>query len=383
MALYKRGDVWWYEFQFQGARIRESSGLTNKFAAAQVERKRLSDLENRAAGLPRRTRVPMFSIASDKYLAAKKSDWQPSTYTIEQINIGHLEPHFGAGLLNDITADDVGVYRDRRAVAGASPKTIALELGTLRAILRHNDQDATWKAIAKKITLGKSKKIGRCISTDEESALLTECRKSRSRSIYVAVVLALQACLRLDEIRQLQWRHIDLVRRTITVGQSKTSAGEGRVVPISPLLFSALTAWAAQFPNRKLSDFAFPSEKYGQPKKGESAKVYAVDVTRPLGTFKYAWNDVRERAGVSCRFHDLRHTAITRLLDSGVSHPVVAEIAGWSTSTAIRMIKEVYGHIGLATRQRAIAQRDQFMIEQALSSPQKSPQMQPATNTIQ
>jgi hypothetical protein len=44
-----------------------------------------------------------------------------------------------------------------------------------------------------------------------------------------------------------------------------------------------------------------------------------------------------------------------------VPHPVVAEIMGWSTSTAIRMIKEVYGHISLATRQRAMEQKEIFI----------------------
>src|SRR5262249_23043811 len=63
-----------------------------------------------------------------------------------------------------------------------------------------------------------------------------------------------------------------------------------------------------------------------------------------------------------------------RMLDAGVSHPVVAEIMGWSTSTAIRMIREVYGHISLATRLRAIEQVEAFM--QAQNPPQgphKSP----------
>jgi hypothetical protein len=44
-----------------------------------------------------------------------------------------------------------------------------------------------------------------------------------------------------------------------------------------------------------------------------------------------------------------------------VTHPVVAEIMGWSASTAIRMIREVYGHISLATRQRAMEQLERFM----------------------
>jgi hypothetical protein len=52
---------------------------------------------------------------------------------------------------------------------------------------------------------------------------------------------------------------------------------------------------------------------------------------------------------------------------------VVAEIMGWSTSTAIRMIKEVYGHISLATRLRAIEQVEAFMLAQKLLDPPQNP----------
>jgi integrase len=48
---------------------------------------------------------------------------------------------------------------------------------------------------------------------------------------------------------------------------------------------------------------------------------------------------------LQCRFHDLRHTAVTRLLEAGIPYPVVASIMGWSAATAIRMAKR-YGHIG-------------------------------------
>ena len=37
MSLCKRGEIWWYDFQLNGVRIRESSGLTQKSAAAQAE----------------------------------------------------------------------------------------------------------------------------------------------------------------------------------------------------------------------------------------------------------------------------------------------------------------------------------------------------------
>jgi integrase len=277
-------------------------------------------------------------------------------HVIETTNIRHLSPQFGRRLLTDISADAVGAYRADRLEAGAAPKTVTLELGTLRALLRHNDLDEVWSRIKKKVRFDKGEKLGRCISIDEETQLLSECRNSRSRSLYVAVVIALEACLRYSEIRLLRWQQIDMARRSITVGKSKTDAGEGRAIPMSRFLYETLVVWAARFPDRKLNQFVFPSEKYGQ-----GGKVYAIDVTRPIGTFKYAWKDARKRAGVQCRFHDLRHTGCTRLLDSGVPHPVVAEIMGWSTSTAIRMIKEVYGHISLATRQRAMEQKEFFI----------------------
>jgi integrase len=173
----------------------------------------------------------------------------------------------------------------------------------------------------------------------------------------------------------MRWSQVDFQQRTITVGASKTDAGENRVVPMSSVLYHTLTMWADQFPLRKATHFVFPRERYGH--KGV---VYNMDATKPIGTWKYAWKDARKRAGVSARFHDLRHTGCTRLLDSGVSHPIVAEIMGWSASTAIRMIKEVYGHIGLDAKMRAMQQAENF--PGPARSPQKSPQLDVAGRVV-
>jgi integrase len=44
-------------------------------------------------------------------------------------------------------------------------------------------------------------------------------------------------------------------------------------------------------------------------------------------------------ASLKCRFHDLRHTAVTRLLEAGIPYSVVASMMGWSAATAIRKAK--------------------------------------------
>jgi integrase-like protein len=56
---------------------------------------------------------------------------------------------------------------------------------------------------------------------------------------------------------------------------------------------------------------------------------------------------------VQCRFHDLRHTGCTRMLEAGVSFPVLAVLMGWSPATTVRMAKR-YGHIGQAALRTAV-----------------------------
>ncbi len=356
MSLYKRGNVWWYRFEFQGSPIRESTGLTNKEAARAAEGVRHTALRQSRAGVIPKFRVPLFSRAADEYLKIKKDDWAAKTATIEEYNIGHLKPTFGSKLLSDISPEDVAAYRSARIAAGAAGKTVALELGTLRAVLFSYDLDSVWKSIRRKVKLAKAEKVGRVIATDEEAALLIECRRSRSRSLHVAVTLAFWTCTRLSELRLLRWRQVDFNRRVVTVGKSKTEAGEGREIPLTAGATRALQSWAANFPNRKPIDYVFPVEKYG-----EGGKVYGQDVTKPIGTWKEAWEAAKKRAGVECRWHDMRHTACTRLLEAGVPYAVVAEIMGWSASTAVRMMREVYGHVGPASRRQAMDQMEKFM----------------------
>lgn len=358
--IYRRGNVWWYKFSFQSTIIRESTGLTSKDAARHAERKRHTELREGRAGVSQRKRVPLFNTAADEYLSNKKSEWATSTATGEAINIRHLKSFFAHHLLTDITAADVSQYRDQR-LKEVAPKTIALELGALRALLRFHDFDSTWSGIRKKIKLAKAEKVGRVISKVEESALLVECQRSRSRSLYPAVVTALEAGMRLSEIRRLRWLQIDFQAGEVTVGKSKTDAGEGRVIPMSQRLYHVLSAWACNFPERKPAHAVFPSENVGQPKRENGERtVYNSDPMTPINSWKEAWEASKKRAGVQMRFHDLRHTAITRLLNAGVSHLVVGELAGWSAATTIRMAKEVYGHISRQARHEAIMLRERY-----------------------
>lgn len=350
MSLYRRGDMWWYKFRFAGQMIRESSKSESKTVARDAERVRRRELEQGFNRIERHRSAQLFSTSAEDWLKAKKAHLAPRSVAIEQANLKHLNPYFGKMLLSDIRADDISTYQTTRQEAGAAPKTVNLETGTLRAVLRKN---RLWFAIQPDVRMLRVREdVGRAISHSEEASLLEACRASRSRSLYPAVLLALNTCMRYSEIRFLCWEQIDLKTCTLTVGLSKTESGTGRVLPLNDRAVAILGFWASLFPKREPSHFVFPSERYGASGDGFTV-VYDTDPTKPIGRWKEAWESAKSRAGVSCRFHDLRHTGCTRMLEVGVPFSVVATIMGWSPSTTVRMTRR-YGHIGQNAQREAI-----------------------------
>jgi hypothetical protein len=81
-------------------------------------------------------------------------------------------------LLCDIRGEDVAGYQVARLQEQAAPKTVNVEVGTLRAVLRKN---RLWFAIQPDVRmLRASDDVGRAISREEETALLAACRAGRN-----------------------------------------------------------------------------------------------------------------------------------------------------------------------------------------------------------
>ena len=150
-------------------------------------------------------------------------------------------------------------YQADRLKEGAAPKTVNLEVGTVRAILQKN---RLWAAIQPDVRMLRAREdVGRAISRDEEAALLEACRASRSRSLFPVVLIALNTCMRYSELRLLAWGQVDLNSCTLTVGHSKTVSGTGRILPLNDRAIAILGFWASLFPLRESSHFVFPAER--------------------------------------------------------------------------------------------------------------------------
>jgi integrase len=372
--LYRRGRFWWYRFKFGGAEIRESARTASKTVARRIERERRRQLEEGAGGV-RRRRPKLFRTAAEEWLDVKRPSLSPSTVKIEKLNLEHLKPFFGGILTCDVEAADVARYQEKRQAEGASAGTVNLEVATLRAILRRT---GLWAALQPDVRmLPEAEDVGRAISEDEERRLLHECAASRSRALYPAVVLALNTGLRFGELVGLRWKQADLAAGRLVVGKSKTKAGTGRIVPLNAQARAVLAMWADRFPNRLPEHYVFASEKYGQ-----GGAVYASNPEKPIGDLKEAWEAAKRRTGdkekaipaVVCRWHDLRHTFCSRLVESGHSLPILAALMGWSPATTARMAKR-YGHVSQDALRGVVASLDRpdFEAEGAQKVAQSAP----------
>jgi integrase len=350
--LYRRGKVWWYKFKFGGRLLQESAKTASKDVARRAELKRRRDLEEGFHGLRKREAPQTLKAAADAWLEMKKPTLAPKSYSIEKTNLGHILPVLGQRLLTDLDAADISRYQQARLKESAAPKTINLEVGTVRAILRRH---RLWGNLQPDVRMLKTRDdIGKALDAKEEKALLDACADSRSRSLLPAVLLALNTGIRYGELRLLRWEQVDLRQRTVRVGISKTEAGTGPTVPLNDRATKILQFWAERFADRKPKHFVFPSERYGAGGDKFEACVFDTDPTRAIKSWKEAWESARDRAKVTIRFHDLRHTCVTRMLEGGVPLSVVASLLGWSAATTARMAKR-YGHIGQVAQRQAVA----------------------------
>jgi integrase len=166
-------------------------------------------------------------------------------------------------------------------------------------------------------------------------------------------------------------RRLKLLVAELSLHGEALKAGTGRVIPLSQRAMAAMTFWATHFPERKPEHYVFPAERYGAAGDVFCAKAYDVDPSKPIGSIKEAWEAAKLRAGrilagesketdskakfapLVCRFHDLRHTAVSRMLNAGIPIAKVAKIAGWSPATMVRMAAR-YGHFSLIDLRGAV-----------------------------
>lgn len=230
--------------------------------------------------------------------------------------------------LHDLSTTHVSAYRDVRALV-VKPGTISRELSLLHNVIDVARKD--WgiplasNVVAQVRRVPVKNERDRRLKAGELQALANALATTRNRLIRPAIMLAIETALRRGELLSLTWNAIDRQHRTIHVPHTKT--GYARTIPMTDEACTILEAL---------------------PVTGE--RVFPIT---PMA-LRLAWNRVRTKAGVpDLRFHDLRHEAISRFAEMGLS---TAELAAISGHRDLRMLAR-YTHIQPSALARKLAGR--------------------------
>jgi integrase len=337
--------VWWCSFRFAGKRYRESTMTTRKTLAVEYEKTRRLEIERQYAGLsvdePARSRIRTVTEAVKAYNAGYSVNHRENSKAWVAERSAHLERLLGNVVLLDPTETRIRAYMSARLAEGVGNRTVNMEL-----LILSRAAGRTWRELWPKVKrLEENHDVGQALSAEEEKRLLEAAAASRSPLILPFIQVALVTAMRSGEIRALRVGQLDWKARSLRVGKAKTRAGAGREIPMNEDLAgiaAAQVAWLRkQFGAEPRPDWhLFPFSSHGWP----------LDPMRPATTLQTAWESVRAAAGVDCRFHDLRHTALTKMAEAGVPESTMLALAGHMS----RAMLERYSHIRMQAKREAV-----------------------------
>jgi integrase len=149
----------------------------------------------------------------------------------------------------------------------------------------------------------------RVLTRTEETRLLAACDDPRRVHLRPIIICALDTGMRRGEIFKLRWEDVDLSRKVMRIEATHTKTLKRRDVGITDRLAAEL---------ERMRRF-----------KGRASLVFGV-----TDTVKRSFATACRIAGIKdLRFHDLRHTAATRLIQAGLGLAEVARILGHSHSS--------------------------------------------------
>jgi len=204
----------------------------------------------------------------------------------------------------------------------------------LRQILKRYKQ---WNRLADDVKmLPKASKPARVLIVEEKARLLETSRVKPAWLVArCAALLALNTTMRGCELKGLRRKNVDLFEKAITIERHSTKTDAGaRMIPLTRDAVLAMAEATAP------EHYVFPACENG-----------IIDPIKPMKWWRSAWRSLTQAAGLKgLRFHDLRHQAITELLEKGLSDHAIMEIAG----NVFKEMLAYYSHMRLNAKREAL-----------------------------
>src|SRR5215469_1733247 len=155
MAVYKRGNVWWYKFDWNGELIRASTKQTNKLSAEQIAAARKTQFAKGGVGIEEKKPVPTLQEFAPRFLSQISTDCgkRPATVSFYERKLHALLRYrtFAASRLDKIDEEMIDEFKQAcrrmtsRRKRPLSVVSINRELATPRRLLRLAQK---WKIIS-------------------------------------------------------------------------------------------------------------------------------------------------------------------------------------------------------------------------------------------
>ncbi|MFZ2171052.1 MAG: site-specific integrase [Methylococcaceae bacterium] len=264
----------------------------------------------------------------DRYLSTAKLTKVQDEHT--GLHLRRWKDEIGYMLLSDVTADVITQLKDKllnEEFRGKprSPTTVLRYMASLSTVFTTAVRDWAWLEDSPMKNIKKPKAARgrvRFLSDDERERLLTACKQSRNKQLYLCVILAISTGMRQAELFNLIWADIDLKAGYLILHETKN--GERRRVPLAGHCLELLREHAKV--RRLDTPLLFP---------GVKNLLQPIDLQQP-------WETARKNAGIAdFTWHDLRHCTASYLAMNGASMADIAAVLGHKTLQMVRR----YAHL--------------------------------------
>lgn len=361
MTIFKRGNVYWYKFMWNGEMIRESTRQGNDKKARNIESAHRTALANGLVGIREKKPAPALATFLEKdfvpFVEAKHT-YKPATAEYYRDGANMVCKCDFASLPMDKISDQ---HAQQFAAKYARLSASRINCG-LRSLRRALNLAFEWGKLERpvKITLAKGERQrDRVLTAVEWERYIAHCPQPWQD----ASLLIRGTGMRPGEVFALRWENIHLngTGGLIQVTEGKTKAAR-RMLPMVPAVYAALKArWEVM--GKPEEGWLFPTgSREGHLNKDTAKDQHKRAIDR--ANAKAKTDGAKEI--VPFQPYILRHTALTQLANSGCDVFTLARIAGHSSIT----ITQRYVHPQADAIERAFLQVEQAALPEPLPANQ-------------
>ncbi len=287
-----------------------------------------------------------------------------SLYQYTQIGRQHIVPRLGAIKLKGLRPDQIQTLYNEELDKGVSARTVLLTHSVLhKALNQALKLGLIGRNPAQAVSRPKvTHKEMRVLTSDQARTFLSAADSTRYQALFH---LALHTGMREGELLGLKWEDPDWVTRQLQVKrQLQRTPGKGLVFAEPKTAAGRRTIILSKSMVEKLHEHMDDQDQIRQQageKWQENGLIFPTTIGTPMAA-RNMYEDFKKllkRIGLPViRFHDLRHTAATLMLQQGIHPKIVQERLGHAD---ISMTLNTYSHVLPSMQEEAAKKMDELL----------------------